>query len=213
MSKIYNGIVIFGEMGAGKDTLADQFKQIRPCCEVYNMGKMCRTIMKIATVNSKWRGKERCLGQSIADQLRKVDINIMSDYILAQIYERWQKECGFDNRNLKGEAYDKLVLEQLSVIRKYELSVIVGGRTEDDLKYWRNKQYLIIGLKVNDEVRTKRLITRDGEKNEINETSSHTTETEARSIVDNQCDDIITNNGSLDDLKKQAENLLKKYSF
>ena len=60
---------------------------------------------------------------------------------------------------LEGEAYNKALLKQLSIISNEELSIIVGGRTLTDLDYWKSKNYLIVGVKVSDEVRRNRLIS------------------------------------------------------
>ena len=55
----YNGIVIFGEMGAGKDALASKFVELRDKAKIYNMGVLCREMMKVSKVNKRWRGLER----------------------------------------------------------------------------------------------------------------------------------------------------------
>jgi dephospho-CoA kinase len=213
MSKIYNGIVIFGSMGAGKDVLAEHLSLLRPNSSIYNIGVLCREMMKVAKVNPAWRGLERYIGQTTADKLREMDMNIMCDYILALIYEKGQHKYGWDNSSLTGEAYNKALLEQLSVIRQDELSIVVGGRTMEDLNYWRSKEFLIVGIKVSDEVRKHRLTNRDGEKVAKNSNSSHNTESDVPYIVDNLCDRVINNDGTLEDLRKEAEKVLDCYKF
>lgn len=213
MDKIYNGIVIFGEMGAGKDVLAEQFTELRQSSKIYNMGILCREMMKVAKVNPNWRGLERHIGQTVADKLREMDINIMCDYILALIYERGPKAYGWDNSSLEGDAFNKAIIEQLSAIRKEELSIIVGGRTLTDFEYWKSKQFLIVGLKVSDEIRKSRLTSRDGEKVVKNSSSAHNTESDVPHIINNLCDEVINNDGTLEDLKIAAEKLLDKYDF
>jgi dephospho-CoA kinase len=213
MDKIYNGIVIFGEMGAGKDALAEQLVSLRERAKIYNIGVLCREMMKVAKVNPDWRGRERYIGQTTADKIREMDINIMCDYILALIYERWQQQYGWCNDGLQGEAFKKAILEQLSVIRDKEVSIIVGGRTLTDLQYWKDKQYLIVGVKVSDEVRKSRLKIRDGETVAKNSSSSHNTESEVPQIVNELSDEIIYNDGTLSDLRSAAETLLQKYEF
>lgn len=213
MNKNYNGIVIFGSMGAGKDALAEQFTSLRPDSSIYNIGVLCREMMKVAKVNPAWRGRERYIGQTTADKLREMDINIMCDYILALIYEKGQRKYGWDNRSLDGEVFDTAVLEQLGQMKKDELSIIVGGRTMADLNYWKAKQFLIVGIKVSDEVRKTRLAERDGEEIAKNSSSSHNTESDVPYIVDSLCDEIINNNGTLEDLREAAERVLRKYGF
>ncbi|WP_055669524.1 hypothetical protein [Desnuesiella massiliensis] len=213
MDKIYNGIVIFGEMGAGKDALAEQFCALREKAKIYKISVLCREMMKVSKVNPKWRGLERYIGQTIADNIREMDINIMCDYILTLIYEKGQKKYGWDNSNLEGEEFNKALLEQLSVLRNDELSIVVGGRTLTDLEYWKSKNYLIVGIKISKEVRKNRLLCRDGEEMVKNSSAEHNTEIEVPNIINNLCHEVIMNDGTLEDLKISAEELLDKYSF
>lgn len=213
MDKIYNGIVIFGEMGAGKDVLAEQFVSLRDNAKVYKISALCREMMKVANINPKWRGLERYIGQTVADKIRELDINIMCDYIIALIYERWQQKYGWDNSSLDEEDYETALLNQLSIIRNEELSIIVGGRTLTDLEYFKNKGYLIAGIKVSEKVRKARLLERDGETTVKNSSSKHNTESEVPYIINNLCDEVILNDGTLEDLKNAAAKLLDKYKF
>lgn len=213
MEKSYNGIVIFGEMGAGKDIFAEFICSLREKATIYKMSVLCREMMKVCKVNLQWRGLERNIGQTIADRFRELDINIMCDYLLALIYEKGQNEYGWDNSGLEGEAYNKALLEQLSIITKQELPIIVGGRTYTDLLYWKSKNYLIVGIKASNGVRKKRLMTRDGETTAKNSNSKHNTEMEVPIILNNHCDETIINDGTLEDLKELAEKFLIKYNF
>ncbi|ALB45988.1 AAA family ATPase [Clostridium beijerinckii] len=213
MNNSYNGIVIFGEMGSGKDTLAEQISNLRTNAHIYNMGALCREIMNIAKVNPKWVDNERSLGQDIADKLREVDKNIFGDYILSKIFLRWQEKYGFNCGYISGDEYNGKVLNHLSKIRKNELSIISGGRTIDDFRYWKEKKYLIVGIKISDRVRLNRLTLRDGESMAKNSDSNHNTETDAKYIVENFCDEIIINDGTLDDLKNDVEKILNTYNF
>lgn len=213
MEKIYNGIVIFGEMGAGKDALAEQFISLRKNSKIYNMGVLCREMMKVSKINPAWRNKERYIGQTTADKLREMDINIMCDYILALIYESGQSRYGFYLGGLDGDDYNNELLRQLSLIREYELSIIVGGRTISDFDYFNSKGYLIVGVSINNQIRRERLILRDGESSVNASSSLHNTEADASHIVNNLCHEIIVNHGTITDLKNMAEDLLKKYKF
>ncbi|NLZ48020.1 MAG: hypothetical protein GX895_04395 [Clostridiales bacterium] len=210
---LYNGIVIFGEMGAGKDALAAKFVELRDNAKIYNMGVLCREMMKVSKVNPRWKGLERYIGQTVADKLREMDINIMCDYILSLIYESGQKKYGWDNSHLEGQDFDKAIKEQLSFIRKEELSIIVGGRTLSDLHYWKDKGYLILGIRISPEIRKKRLINRDGEEVVKNSNSNHNTEVDVPYILDNLCHEVIYNDGTLEELKESAEKILIKYNF
>ena len=97
MEKNYNGIAIFGEMGSGKDALAEQFSTLRENAIIYKMSVLCREMMKVSKVNPAWEGRERYIGQIIADKFRDLDINIMCDYVLALIYEKGQQKYAWDN--------------------------------------------------------------------------------------------------------------------
>ncbi len=213
MNNLYNGIVIFGEMGAGKDALAEQFCDLRDKAKIYKISVLCREMMKVSKVNPIWRGQERYIGQTIADRIRELDIDIMCDYILTLIYEKGQVKYGWDNSGLEGEAFNKALLKQLSVVRNEELSIVVGGRTLTDLKYWKDKNYLIIGIKVSENVRKNRLICRDGQATVDNSSSEHNTEADVPYIINNLCHEVILNDGTLEDLKYSAEKLLAKYNF
>jgi hypothetical protein len=175
------------------------------------MSVLCREMMKVSKVNPAWRGLERYIGQVVADKFRDLDINIMCDYVLALIYERGQKKYGWDNSALEGEEYNEELLKQLSILSNEELSIIVGGRTLTDLEYWKNKNFLIVGVKVSDEVRLSRLISRDGETTVNNSSSEHNTEADVAHIVNDLCDEVIINDGTLEDLKMAAENLMDKW--
>lgn len=156
---------------------------------------------------------ERYIGQTVADKLREMDINIMCDYILSLIYESGQKKYGWDNINLEGEAFDKALKEQLSQIREVELPIIVGGRTLSDLNYWRDKGYMILGIRISPEIRKKRLISRDGEETVKNSNTQHNTEVDVPYILDNLCHEVIFNDGTLEELKEAAEQILIKCNF
>lgn len=212
-SMLYNGVVIFGEMGAGKDALAAQLVELRDKAKIYNMGVLCREMMKVSKVNQQWKGLERYIGQTVADKLREMDMNIMCDYILSLIYEGGQKKYGWDNSDLEGEAFDNALKEQLSLVREEELSIIVGGRTLSDVHYWRDKGYLILGIRISPEIRKKRLISRDGEEVVKNSNTKHNTEVDVPYILDNLCHEVIFNDGTLEELKDAAEKILIKYNF
>jgi dephospho-CoA kinase len=213
VKKAYNGIVIFGEMGAGKDALAEQLCVLRNKAVIYKISVLCREMMKVSKVNPAWRGQERYIGQTVADGIRQLDIDIMCDYILTLIYEKGEKKYGWENSALEGKDFNKALLQQLSVIRNDELSIIVGGRTMTDYNYWKNKNYLILGVKVSEEVRKNRLIERDGQEMVNNSSSDHNTEVDVPNIINNLCHEVVLNDGTLEDLKNSAEEVLNKYNF
>ena len=101
----------------------------------------------------------------------------------------------------------------MSLVREEELSIIVGGRTLSDVHYWRDKGYLILGIRISPEIRKKRLISRDGEEVVKNSNTKHNTEVDVPYILDNLCHEVIFNDGTLEELKDAAEKILIKYNF
>ncbi|OPJ59327.1 hypothetical protein [Clostridium oryzae] len=202
MNKIYNGIVIFGEMGSGKDTLARMIEDIRDDSKIYNMGVLCREMMKVAKVNPKWKGQERFIGQTIADKFRELDINIMCDYILSLILG--DSLVSIDNN----EDYVNSITNELRNVRKNQLSIIVGGRTLTDFEYWRKLDFFMLGIKVGEKVRETRLKERDGAETAQNSSSKHNTEKDVSYIINNLCDAVIVNDGTLDDLRTNINSVL-----
>lgn len=132
---VLNGIVIFGEMGSGKDTFAEILSDLLPSCSLYNIGYICREFMKVANIKEDWAGKGREFGQLVSVKLREIDENILNDYTYAKAIE---------NENLP---------------------VIIGGRTKKDYEYWKNKGFLIVGVNVDYDIRIKRLKSRDKDFN------------------------------------------------
>ncbi|WP_409344235.1 hypothetical protein [Paenibacillus sp. MBLB4367] len=194
------GVVIFGEIGAGKDTLAEYLKETIGNAKIFNLGMLCRDIMRVTKVNPTWTDKERSLGQQVAEKLRSIDPNIMNDYVFSKVVEGMEFE------------FSTMSLEQTLECLNSELSffpIIVGGRTHEDLKYWRNKGFVILGITADDELRKQRVTLRNNERNQSNN-YQHFTETEAREIVSSQCDYYIINNGSILDLLKESKELYSK---
>lgn len=132
---VLNGIVIFGEMGSGKDTFAEILAELLPTCSLYNIGYICRELMKVANVREEWHGKGREFGQLVSVKLREIDENILNDYTYAR------------------------------VIEDETLPVVIGGRTKQDYEYWKNKGFLIVGVDVDYNIRIERLKSRDKDFN------------------------------------------------
>lgn len=132
---VLNGIVIFGEMGSGKDTFAEILAELLPTCSLYNIGYICREFMKIATVREDWHGKGREFGQLVSVKLREIDENILNDYTYAK------------------------------AIESENLPIIIGGRTKKDYEYWKDKGFLIVGVDVDYDIRIERLKSRDKDFN------------------------------------------------
>lgn len=207
--KGYNGIIIFGEMGCGKDILADELQKLDKRCCKYNISKVIRQFFSITKVNPDWRGKDRFLGQDLADKLRAVYPEILNDYCLSLIYEKWEHKYNFRNDNTDKEGFNSLLLNQLSVVKESEIPIIVGGRTLVDFQYWSNKNFLTVGITCDEQIRYSRLCTRDGLEVAKNSNFKHNTEAEVGNISKNKCDIVIDNSKDLDHLISQAEELLR----
>lgn len=192
---MYNGIVIFGDIGSGKSTLATLLKGIITSSEIFNLGDLCRDIMKISSVNEVWNGRERELGQEVAEKLRMVDKNILNDYVYASFYNRLSignpKVCPVQG-----------VQEQ-----SFLFPIIVGGRTKDDLMYWKEKGFYILGIMADNSKKMERVTFRNSENNSVH-TQEHFTEKEARDIVLNYCDSCIENNKSMHELESNAREII-----
>jgi dephospho-CoA kinase len=204
----YNGIAIFGEMGTGKDTLADFLIELDKRCAKYNIGDAVRQFFSIIKVNPQFRGKNRLLGQSIADKLREVEPQILNDYCLSKIYEKWENYYQWNNSKACEDFFPNKLLIQLSQIKEKELPIIVGGRTYDDFKYWTDKGFLTVGIVCEFDIRLIRLCRRDGEEIARNSNFTHNTEIDVGDISRNKCKIVIDNSMDMEHLINEARSIL-----
>lgn len=211
MDKRYNGIIIFGEMGSGKDELADKLMILSPKVVKYNLSALIRIIKPYASVSPEWIGNERTLYQVYADKLREIDINILNKYTVGLIYEKIKKDFQLDLPKGDKENFEKGLKENLKLIRDIEIPVIVGGRTIADYEFWSDKGFLAVGLEVDKDIRFQRLVLRDGLETAKNSNSNHNTEKDVAYIVHNLCHLVIDNNGTKEDLKEKAKELLERF--
>lgn len=201
----YNGIIIFGEMGSGKDTLADILMSLDNRLKKYGLGDVMRMLKKISTVDPKWFKDERTFMQTCADKLREIDINILNHYALARMFEENLDEYELTKENYRSDLdnlFKRIKLE------KNVIPIIVGGRTYADYDYWKNIGFATVGILISNETRIERLITRDGKTVADNSDSTHNTEKDVRDIIQ-KCEFKVSNDGTLEDLKNESENLLK----
>lgn len=205
----FNGIVIFGEMGSGKDALADELMSLSSQCIKYNLSDLVRAIKPVFAVEPAWRGLERTKYQEYVDKLREFDADILNKYCLGVIYTKLQKTLGLHNTESSEEDFKKQLLKDLSLVRNYEIPIIVGGRTIRDYDFWKDKNYLVTGIVCDRDIRFERLVKRDGYEVAKNSSSAHNTEVMVPHIVNNLCDVVIDNNGTFEDLRRQAVDLLR----
>ncbi|WP_040212712.1 hypothetical protein [Clostridium polynesiense] len=203
----YNGIIIFGEMGSGKDTLADMISFYNKDIKKYGLGDIIRSMKPVLRVSPEWNGRERGFYQSVADKLREIDKNILNKYCLSKMFSDYTKE---DLKEIKEETEYEDIIHNLKLINGEFLPMIVGGRTYDDYDYWKNIGFMVVGIKTDRNLRMERLIVRDGEEVARKSDPNHNTEKNVADIVE-KSDYIVKNDGTLEDLKKEAEKLVESY--
>lgn len=203
----YNGIIIFGEMGSGKDTLADLIIEEDLRFKKYGLGDIIRLIKKVTLVDPAWFGNERTFMQLAADKLREIDMDILNHFALAKMLEENLEEVKLTRENYQADlnAQFQKILTNRDVI-----PMIVGGRTWKDYDYWTGRGFLAIGLVVDAKKSMERLIARDGEEIASKSDPSHNTEKDVRDII-KKCELKVDNNGTLDDLKLEVERVLKYF--
>ena len=198
----YNGIIIFGEMGSGKDALADFIIDFEPKTKKYGLGDIIRNMKPIVAISPEWSGNERGFFQLVADKLREIDMNILNKYALSRMIT--------ENAQLHPVAQESKwndIYENLERVNENILPMIVGGRTKDDFDFWKKAGFLIVGITATKENRYQRLVLRDGEEVAKNSNPNHNTEKEVAVLVD-KADFIANNDGTLEDLKIKAKEIL-----
>ncbi|HEY5562059.1 MAG TPA: hypothetical protein VIK72_09955 [Clostridiaceae bacterium] len=205
----FNGVVIFGEMCTGKDTLGDMLMDLDKKCNKYNIGNVVRQFFPILKVNQSFKGKNRILGQRLADKLREVDPQILNDYCLSVYYEKWEKF--FQWKEAPDIDFKETLMKRLSQIKLKEIPLIIGGRTYDDFNYWSGKKFLTLGITCQSDIRFDRLVKRDGIEIAKNSNFKHNTEIDVGEISKNKCEIVIDNSGDFSSLKKQAEYILELF--
>ncbi len=198
----YNGIIIFGEMGSGKDALADFIIDLEQKTKKYGLGDIIRNMKPIVSISPEWEGNERGFFQLVADKLREIDMNILNKYALSKMIT--------ENATLHEVSQESKwddIYENLRRVNENIIPMIVGGRTKDDFDFWKKAGFLVVGITATKENRYQRLVTRDGEEVAKNSNPNHNTEKEVAILVE-KADFIANNDGTLDDLKVKAKEVL-----
>lgn len=203
----YNGIIIFGEMGSGKDTLADLIIDQDERIKKYGLGDIIRLIKKVTLVDPVWFGDERTFMQLAADKLREIDKDILNHFALAKMLEENLTEVSLSKDHYR-EDLDGLFRQ----IRQdaNTIPMIVGGRTWKDYEYWTSRGFLDVGILVDAQKRIDRLTERDGDEIAQKSNSAHNTEKDVRDIIE-QCAVKVDNNGTLEDLKREAARVVSLF--
>lgn len=203
----FNGIIIFGEMGSGKDTLADLITEQDQRIKKYGLGDIIRLIKKVTLVDPAWFGDERSFMQLAADKLREIDMDILNHFALAKMLEDNLTEITLTKENYRQDL-DRLfrkIKEEANTI-----PMIVGGRTWKDYDYWTSRGFLAVGIVVDAEKRIDRLTERDGEEIAGKSNSAHNTEKDVQAIID-KCEVKVDNNGTLESLKHEAARVIRLF--
>ena len=203
----YNGIIIFGEMGSGKDTLADQIIEQDQRIKKYGLGDIIRLIKKVTLVDPVWFGDERTFMQLAADKLREIDLDILNHFALAKMLEENLSEISLSKDHYREDLdglFHKIRQESNTI------PMIVGGRTWKDYEYWTSRGFLDVGILVDGHKRIDRLTVRDGDEIAQKSNSAHNTEKDVRDIID-QCTVKVDNNGSLEDLNQEAARVVSLF--
>lgn len=176
-------IILFGCMGAGKDTIADYLAN------------------EYGYIKVK-------LGKYIHENCDKYDYKNLDKRKLMQDYGQMCRELfGIDvwNETLWGEIQNEY--ELYSELDGRELKfVIADGRQLNEFKYWKGKGFTSVGVCANRELRADRLYKRDG----VNEAANFEHDTEKQALqCALKCDYVINNNGSLEEAVQAIKSIIE----
>lgn len=185
-------VVIFGGMGTGKslftEMIEEELRERNVLAHSHNIGDTCRFFMKVGNINPYWKEKTRSLSQQIASKLREVDKDLLNEVVYADIH----------------------ILDQAEGTQQ-AVHIVTGGRTLEDFKYWNDKDYLTIGIVSDRNETSERLKTRDVGQVQDEFNLKHETEIHTEFISKNLCKVLIENNGTLDELRDKARNVVESY--
>lgn len=175
------GLIVFGEKGSGKDTVARLINEYsEKSVSFFNIGDLVRDMSCIFLATDKWKNKKREFYVDTAIKLKEIDKNFLSYYVLGRILEKFKKDS-------------------LKEIDKEQLIIVTGGRTYEDFEFWKGCGFKSLGVTCKEEVRRERLKNRDGyEQNSKDDLEKHT-----REII-SLCDFKIDNSTSFENLTKEV---------
>lgn len=172
------GIIIFGSMGSGKDTLAAMLRARLCNSKIYKLGEDIRGIVDAAfppEINK--RKLYQNYGQSVRKELGE-DI--------------WNKIC-------------KRKIEMDTQMCKFNLGIIADGRQINEYQFWKDLGFYVVGIDAPLKVREKRLIDRDGEC-DVNR-MIHDTELQAQFVTTQLADYKVDNDCTMGFLEHIAEEI------
>ncbi|MGL5243926.1 MAG: AAA family ATPase [Sarcina sp.] len=173
------GIIIFGEKGSGKDTVAELIKKsIQKHTIFFNIGDLVRNMAPVFLGTDKWNGCKREFYVDTAKKLKELDKDFLNYYTLGKILEYFK-------------------VNTLKEIESNSLVIITGGRTEEDYSFWKERNFLIVGVQCCEEIRQQRLIGRDGYLQQCEDSL----ERDTKAIIE-KADFIIENSSALEELNQ-----------
>lgn len=171
----YKGIIIFGVMGSGKDTLAAMLEEKIFGSRIYKLGEDIRGFVDKVMDGENNRSQYQDYGQMVRTTL---------------IPDAWNRLCEYKIK--RDIDHDRV-----------SIPLIADGRQVNEYEYWREKGFLTIGLNTRQNKRIDRLIKRDGTCDI--ERMTHDTELQAQYVVTQLVDMEICNDLEIDQLKKYAD--------
>lgn len=171
----YKGIIIFGTMGSGKDTLAEMLHERIFMGRIYKLGEDIRGFVDKIMDGENKRSHYQDYGQMVRETL---------------IPDAWNRLCSY-----------KINMDSNN--DKMNFPIIADGRQVNEHEYWIKNGFLTIGLNTRQNTRIDRLVKRDGSCDI--ERMTHGTELQAQYIVTQMVDMEICNDLDINTLKKYAD--------
>lgn len=171
----YKGIIIFGTMGSGKDTLAGMLVEQIPMSKIFKLGEDIRGFVDGVTEGDNNRALYQDYGQSVRKLLGE---------------DSWNIHC---NKKIKRD------------LNKYQIlfPIIADGRQLNEFDYWDKQGFLTIGIHVMQEERIRRLFERDGAVDI--DRMTHDTELQAQFVATQMANTRISNDLNLTALRSKAQ--------
>lgn len=178
--------IVFGEMGAGKDTVAEML------AKNYNSD-----IVK--------------LGKRIRNDVDEIYNKFNIDKNLRELYQHY----GQSMRNVFGKDIWNLILYESikEGLRKDNSYIIADARQPNEFIFWKELGFIPVGVVADLNIRTQRLKNRDGFDQSV--AFNHETEVSARQVIEHIKEleptreaFVITNNGTLDELEKEISKMI-----
>ncbi|MED1125239.1 AAA family ATPase [Bacillus atrophaeus] len=183
-------IIIFGEMGSGKDEVA----------------RILSDVLNVYVIK---------LGKRIREDVDSIHPLLPDGLNKRKLYQ----DYGEGMRQIFGEDVWNLILHNdiRPGIEKGHSHIIADGRQEHELTYWTKLGFVPVGITANEAIRVKRLKERDGF--DQSQMFDHKTEKAVREVVRKiellePTGDafLIRNNGTLDELKTNVIQVAIKIS-